>query len=79
MMLKEKIIELIAQNLGIEKEKINPSADFYSDLNISKLEVGDLIMSCQEQLQITLPQIDMKKLTTVGQLIKLFEENSDEL
>lgn len=78
-MLKEKIIDIIAQNLGVEKEKIELSADFYSDLNVSRLEVADLIMACQEQLKITLPKIDMEKLTTVRQLIKLFEENSDEL
>ncbi len=78
-MLKEKIIDLIAENLGVEKEKINLAVDFYSDLNVSKLEVADLIVVCQKQLKISLPPVNVEKLTTVDQLIRLFEENSNEL
>ncbi len=78
-MLKEKIIDLIVQTLGIEKEKMTLEADLYSDFNASALEVADLLAVCQEKLNISLPQLDIKKIKTVADLVKVFEENSDEL
>lgn len=77
--MKKQLINIISQALGIEKEKISLDSDFYSDFNISRLELADLIMTCQEKLNINLNEDAINKITTVADLFKLLEENSDEI
>lgn len=76
---KLKIIKkIISEFLGVEEEKITPEADFYSDLNASKLEVSDLIIICQKKFSLKIDSESIKKINTVADLINLLEENSDE-
>lgn len=79
MNTEQKLINIISQALGVEKEKISLDSDFYSDFNISRLELVDLIMACQEKLNINLDEGAINKITTVADLFKLLEENSDEI
>jgi acyl carrier protein len=75
----EKLSEIISQALGVEKDKVSLEANLYSDFNASRLEVADLLAVCQEKLKISLPQVKIEKIKTVADLVKLLEENSDEL
>lgn len=79
MNLEKQLTEIISQSLGIEEEKVSPDSDFYSDFNISRLELVDLIMACQEKLNINLDEDAINKVVTVADLLKLLEENSDEI
>ncbi len=65
--------------LGVEKEKISSDSDFYTDFNLSKLELADLIQTCQQKLNINLGEEAINQVKTVADLLKLFEENSDEI
>lgn len=77
--LEEKLINLISEKLEVEKEKLSLESDFYTDLNVSKLEVADLIASAQLKLKIKLEADDFNEVETIGDLVKLFEESSDEI
>ena len=77
--LEKQLTEIIFQALGVEEKKVSPDSDFYSDFNISRLELADLIMTCQEKLNINLDENAINKVVTVADLLKLLEENSDEI
>ncbi|HUV47263.1 MAG TPA: hypothetical protein VMW29_03955 [Candidatus Bathyarchaeia archaeon] len=79
MELKEQLFAIITEFLGVKKDLISLESDFYSDFNASKLEVADLVLISQQKLNINFPEEKIEKIKTVGDLLKLFEENSDEI
>lgn len=79
MDLKEKIINIISETLGVEKDKISTTSSFLDDLNANKIEVVDLTLKVQQACKVDLSEEEFDKVLTVGNLINLIEENSDEL
>jgi acyl carrier protein len=79
MDLEEKLITLISETLGTEERNISLESDFYKDLNANKFEVADLIAACQQKFDIPLNEEIINRIQTVGDLLKLLEENSDEI
>lgn len=79
MDLKEKIINIISETLGVEKDKISTTSSFLDDLNADKIEVVDLTLKVQQACKVELSEEEFDKVLTVGNLINLIEENSDEL
>lgn len=77
--IQAQLIEVISQNLGVEKGKITLESDFYSDLNASELEVADLILACQHKLNLSLDEEAVNEIHTVADIVKLFEEKTDEI
>ncbi len=65
MKIDEKIEQLIAQELGVPREKITDDADFIHDLGAS-LDVVELFMRCEEEFHIDVP--DEVPLYKVGAL-----------
>lgn len=77
MSVSEKIIKIISESLGVEKEKITPQSDFFEDLNADKLELADLILKIQQILNITIPEDRLNKIQKVSDLVNEVEVNSD--
>ncbi|PIS09669.1 acyl carrier protein [Candidatus Beckwithbacteria bacterium CG10_big_fil_rev_8_21_14_0_10_34_10] len=76
---KIKVIDLIGEILEIEKEEIEEDADFFIDFNLSSLEMTDLVLRLNQALKINLPQEEVEKIKTVGDLLNLIEVQSDEI
>ena len=76
---QEKLLEIISQILGLEKEKLDLETDFYGDLNLSHVEVVDLILACQQKFNIVLHDQALNEIKTIGDLYKTLEESSDEI
>jgi len=79
MNLEKQLTKIISETLGVEEEKISLDSDFYTDLNASKLELVDLILACQQKLNINLSEEAINEIKTVADLLKLFEEGTDEI
>ena len=52
--LENKIIELVADKLGISNSEITMEADFRRDLSADSLDVSELIMSLENEFSIRL-------------------------
>jgi len=63
--IKEKVIDIIADKLGIEKETITPEAHVIDDLGADSLDVVELIMALEETFDIEIPDEDAEKIRTV--------------
>ena len=72
------IISLISEAVGIKESIISPESDFFSDLNLSKTELLDLLAGVQKKFSIQIDQESLAKIKTVGGLINAVEEFSDE-
>ncbi|HIP42963.1 MAG TPA: acyl carrier protein [Aquifex aeolicus] len=74
MSLEEKVKEIIAEQLGVEKEKITPEAKFIEDLGADSLDVVELIMAFEEEFGIEIPDEDAEKMQTVGDVMAYLKE-----
>ncbi|WP_032496747.1 acyl carrier protein [Hydrogenivirga sp. 128-5-R1-1] len=74
MALEERIKEIIADQLGVEQEKIVPEAKFVEDLGADSLDVVELIMAFEEEFGIEIPDDDAEKIQTVGDVINYLKE-----
>ncbi len=74
MALEEKIKEIIADQLGVEVDKVVPEAKFVEDLGADSLDVVELIMAFEEEFGIEIPDEDAEKIQTVGDVINYLKE-----
>ncbi len=78
MAIEERIKEIIADQLGVEADKITPEAKFVEDLGADSLDVVELIMAFEEEFGIEIPDEDAEKIQTVGDVINYLKEKVGE-
>lgn len=76
MAVEEKIKSIIAEQLGVKIEEVNPQASFIDDLGADSLDTVELIMALEEEFNVEIPDEDAEKMTTVGDAIKYIEEKA---
>ncbi len=74
MELEQKVKEIIADQLGVEIEKLTEDAKFVDDLGADSLDVVELIMAFEEEFGIEIPDEDAEKIQTVGDVITYLKE-----
>jgi len=62
----DKIQAVIAEQMGIDKEKITPETSFKNDLNADSLDVFQIISELEEVFGMEFASEDAEKIRTVG-------------
>ena len=68
-MVLEKLIELLCEQLDIEADEVNENTDIVNDLGADSLDTVELIMEFEKEFEISIPDEDAEKITTVGDAI----------
>ncbi len=76
--VKERVIKIIADQLGVEEEKIVPEASFVDDLGADSLDTVELVMALEEEFDAEIPDEEAEKITTVQQAIDYIEKSLKE-
>ena len=66
----EKLQNIIADVLNIDKEKITPETTFVDDLGADSLDVFQIIMGIEEEFDIEIPNEEAEKIVTVGDAVE---------
>jgi len=74
--VEEKVIDIVAGQLGVDKEKIKPESNFVNDLGADSLDTVELVMELEEEFDISIPDEDAEKIQTVGEAIKHIKNGS---
>ncbi len=74
MDLESRIKEIIADQLGVEIEKLRDDANFVQDFGADSLDVVELVMAFEEEFGIEIPDEDAEKIRTVGDVINYLKE-----
>jgi len=74
---EEKIIDLIADRLQVDAEKITPEASFIDDLGADSLDTVELIMAFEEEFGIEeIPDEEAEKIRTVQDAIDYLKQHA---
>lgn len=74
--LEEKVKEIIAKELGVEREKLTDSASFMEDLGADSLDTVELVMEFEKEFNIDIPDEDAEKLRTVGDALNYLRQKA---
>ena len=69
----EKFVELLVEELQIDSDDISMDAELANDLGINSIELADLVMLCEEKFGIEINDEDIRKFTTVGDVVAYLE------
>ncbi len=69
MAIDQEMIDIIVEQLSVEKEKVVPNASFVDDLGADSLDLVELIMAMEEGFDIEIPDEDAEKISTVQDAI----------
>ncbi|MEE9554761.1 MAG: acyl carrier protein [candidate division Zixibacteria bacterium] len=67
--IEERVKEIIAENLGVDSEKVKEEASFVDDLDADSLDQVELILALEEEFDCTIPEEEASKITTVGEAV----------
>ena len=72
-MVFEKVADLVAEQLGVDKAKITENANIIEDLGADSLDVIEMLMTLEDEFGITIPDEKINQIKTVGQIVELIE------
>jgi len=68
--VEEKVIEIVAEQMGVDKAEITRETSFTNDLNADSLDTVELVMEFEDEFETAIPDDDAEKIQTVGQAIE---------
>ena len=72
--MRERILEIIAEQVNRSVDELDPSMDFIDDLNMDSIELVQLIMSVEDEFDIEIDEDRLEKVRSIGDVLDLLEE-----
>jgi acyl carrier protein len=69
MSVQDKLIDIIAEQLSVDKDKVVPAASFVDDLGADSLDLVELIMAMEEAFEVEIADEVAEKIVTVQDAI----------
>ena len=73
--LENKVKEIIVDKLGVEESELTDSASFTNDLGADSLDTVELIMEFEKEFNVSIPDEDAEKISTVGDAMAYLKNN----
>ena len=70
----EKVKDIIAEELGVAREKLTDEASFMEDLGADSLDTVELVMAFEKEFDIDIPDEEAEKLRTVGDALRYLQD-----
>ncbi len=67
--IEQRVKQAVAEQLGVNAEEIKNEASFMDDLGADSLDLVELVMSFENDFDITIPDEDSNAITTVQSAI----------
>ncbi len=70
----EKIKQILCEEFEIEDIDVTADASLQEDLGLEELDLYDLVMSIEDEFEMELPDEELEKIVTVGDLVEFVKE-----
>ncbi len=67
--IQSKLVDLLVDELGLERDNITMEAKFEEDLEVDSLGVVELLMALEDNFDVKIPDDEAEKITTVGEAV----------
>ena len=74
--IKERVTDIVVEQLGLERDKVRPESKFVDDLGADSLDTVELVMALEEEFDIEIPDEEAEKITTLQEAIAYVEQNA---
>ena len=74
--ISERVKEIIAKHLGIDRDKVTEDDNFIDDLGADSLDTVELALSFEDEFGCEIPDDAAESMFTVGDVIKFLEANA---
>jgi acyl carrier protein len=69
----ERFKALAVQVLAVDADKVTREASFADDLDADSLDLAELVMSLEDEFDITVEEEELEDIKTVGQALDMVE------
>jgi acyl carrier protein len=66
----DELRKIIAEQLGVDPEKITPETSFVNDLGADSLDTVELVMELEEEFDLNIPDDEAEKMQTIGDVLR---------
>lgn len=71
----DKVVDIIVENLNVNKEDITPSSRFIEDLGADSLDAVELFMAFSDEFGIKIENEEFNRFKTVQDILDEIEKN----
>ena len=68
--IEKKVVEIISEQMGVDKSEITRETSFINDLNADSLDTVELVMEFEDEFDMSIPDEEAEKIQTVGAAIE---------
>jgi acyl carrier protein len=72
--IEAKVIDIVAEQMGVDKSEISRETSFANDLNADSLDTVELVMEFEDEFETSIPDEEAEKIQTVGQAIDYIKQ-----
>ena len=69
MAIEQQMVDIIVEQLSVDKDKVVSGASFVDDLGADSLDLVELIMAMEEEFDVEIPDEEAEKISTVQNAI----------
>ncbi len=70
---EQKVIDIVVEQLGVDKDEVTMEKSFVEDLNADSLDLTELVMALEEQFGTEISTDEAQELKTVGDVVRYID------
>lgn len=78
MSTEQEVIDIVVEQLGVNREDATLAKSFIEDLNADSLDLTELIMTFEERFSCEISEEDAEKLKTIGDVVNYINNHRKE-
>jgi len=74
MATEQEVIDIVVEQLGVDKDDVALEKSFVEDLNADSLDLTELIMTFEEKFKVEISEEEAEKLKTIGDVVNYLNQ-----